>query len=161
VPWRSAEALLRGVARFDLRPLARPRKGGGIWRRPPIPSGSRVIVYASGPRRVRGLVGEFTAGGVRIGSPGEIASFIPGDLRAILRGLAGYAEVMLLEVSNTCRYKRRIPLEEVRRRIPGWQPPPGYRPLKPGDGILGLVDPLRVEAGCGYSPSSASLPSGG
>jgi len=161
MPWRSAEAVLRGVRRLDIRPLAGPRRGGGIWRRPPIPGGSLVVIYASGPRRVRGIVGEFEAGRVYTGPPGVVASLVPGGLRALPRGLLGYSELMVVEIAGVCRYSRRIPLEEIRRLVPGWQPPPGYRPLRPGDGLHSLVEAVRLESGCGYSPSRTSRPSGG
>ena len=148
--WRVAEAILRGVRRFEARPLAGPRRGGGTWRRPPIEEGSRVVMYATGPPRVRGLVGEFVASRVLVGPPREVLGSLDGRLYG---ALGGYSEVMVVEASSPCRYPRRIGLREIRAVSPGWQPPPGYRRLRPGEPLLrDLLEPLLAAWGrCGYS----------
>ena len=101
-----------------------------------------MVVYASG--NVRAIVGEFRVGRVIRGSAEEVwrrvtserGSGVGGDAWRYIRGAE---RAMALEVVEPVLYPRRVGLEEIRRIVPGWNPPLSYKLLREGEPVYELV----------------------
>ncbi len=127
-----ARDIISGRKRFELRKLS------GV---PPIEEGAVIIMYVSGD--VKSIVGEFRAARVIRGTPELIwgvarrpGTGIGDDAWQYIRGAK---RAMAIEVGERYVYKRRITLEEIRRVIPGWQPPFSYRRIGEGEPLYELV----------------------
>jgi predicted transcriptional regulator len=127
-----ARAIFAGRKKYELRRLR------GV---PPIEEGSVIVVYVSG--RIKSIVGEFRAARVIEATPEKVWSIAsrPGagigeDAWNYIKG-AGRA--MAIEVGERYLYERPVTLEEIRRIIPGWNPPFSYKRLSEGDPLLELI----------------------
>ncbi len=127
-----ARAIFAGRKKYELRRLK------GV---PPIEEGSVIVVYVSG--KIKSIVGEFRAGRVIQATPEKVWSIAstPGsgvgeDAWNYIKG-AGRA--MAIEVLEAVMYERPVTLEEIRRVIPGWNPPFSYKRLMEGDPLLELI----------------------
>ncbi len=124
--------IFRGTKRFELR-----RGVGGS-----IPEGATMVVYASG--NVRAIIGEFRVGLVIRGTAEEVwrgvmaerDSGVGGDAWRYIRGAD---KAMALEVLEPTLYPRRVTLEEIRRVVPGWNPPLSYKLLREGEPVYELI----------------------
>ena len=133
--------IFRGVKKFELR-----RGVAGN-----IPEGAVMVVYASG--NVRAIVGEFRVGRVIRGTAEHVwrevtRSKETGIGRDAWRYIRGADRAMALEVLEPTMYPRRVTLEEIRRVVPGWNPPLSYKLLREGEPLYELiVRKLRILAG--------------
>jgi len=127
-----AYQIFRSRKKFELRRNAAGR----------IPEGAVMVVYASG--NVRAIIGEFTVGSVIEGTAEQVwrrvmeqpNSGVGGDAWHYIRGAQ---RAMALEVQNPVLYPRRVTLEEIRRVIPGWNPPLSYKQLREGEPVYELI----------------------
>ncbi|AEM38584.1 hypothetical protein Pyrfu_0715 [Pyrolobus fumarii 1A] len=124
--------ILRGEKKFELR----------RWIGVPVAPGSVVVIYASGS--VKALVGEFLVGRVYHGAPEEVWKQVmmhpsPGVDRDDWPYIRGAKKAMALEVEKVIVYPRQVTLQELRRIIPGWQPPISYKVLREGDPLYELI----------------------
>ncbi|MEB3816606.1 MAG: DNA-binding protein [Desulfurococcales archaeon] len=145
---RYARAIFAGVKKYELRRLT------GL---PPVEEGSRIVVYASG--NVKALVGEFRAGRILQGAPEALWARVrrPGsglgeDAWEYIRGAK---RAMAIEVLEPRLYQRPVSLEEIRRIIPGWNPPFSYKRLEEGDPLLELVLQPIWASGLAQNPPDA------
>ena len=127
-----ARAIFSGRKKYELRRLK------GL---PVIEPGSIIIVYVSG--RVKSIVGEFRAARVIEGRPEKVWSVagkpdagVGEDAWSYIRGSS---RAMAIEVGERAMYARPVTLEEIRRIIPGWNPPFSFRRLEEGDPLLELI----------------------
>ncbi len=127
-----AREIIAGRKRFELRKLS------GV---PPIEEGAVIVMYVSGD--VKSIVGEFRAARVIRGTPelvwgvaSQPGSGVGDDAWQYIRGAR---RAMAIEVGERYVYERRITLEEIRRVIPGWQPPFSYRRIGEGEPLYELV----------------------
>ncbi len=133
--------ILRGEKKFELR----------RWIGVPVAPGSVVVIYASGS--VKALVGEFLVGRVIEGSAEEVWKQVmmhpsPGIDKDDWPYIRGAKRAIALEVESVLVYPRQVTLQELRRIIPGWQPPISYKVLREGDPLYELiVKKLRRMAG--------------
>ncbi|ABM80261.1 universally conserved protein [Hyperthermus butylicus DSM 5456] len=107
-----------------------------------IPEGAVMVVYASG--NVRAIIGEFTVGRVIEGTAEEVWRKVMQHDDAGVGGdawhyIKGASKAMALEVRNPVLYPRRVVLEEIRRIIPGWNPPLSYKLLREGEPVYELI----------------------
>jgi len=127
-----ARAIFQGRKKFELRKLS------GV---PPVDEGSVIVVYSTKPEQR--IIGEFRAGSVVRGSPERVWALVSGPGSGLGRDAYGYIRggrrAMAIEVLEPRLYPRPVTLEEMRRIIPGWQPPFSYRRLSPGDREYELV----------------------
>ncbi len=136
-----AYQILRGEKKFELR----------RWIGVPVAPGSVVVIYASGS--VKALVGEFLVGRVYQGPAEDVWKQVmmhpsPGVDRDDWPYIRGAKKAMALEVERVIAYPRQVTLQELRRVIPGWQPPISYKVLREGDPLYELiVKKLRRLAG--------------
>jgi len=127
-----AYQIFRSRKKFELRRNAAGR----------IPEGAVMVVYASG--NVRAIIGEFTVGRVIEGTAEQVwrkvmerpDAGVGGDVWHYIRGAQ---HAMALEVQNPVMYPRRVTLEEIRRVIPGWNPPLSYKRLHEGEPVYELI----------------------
>ena len=124
--------IFRGTKRFELR-----RNAAGN-----IPEGSVMVVYASG--NVRAIIGEFRVGRVIRGTAEDVWRKVVGEENSGIRGdawhyIKGAERAMALEVVEPRLYPRRVTLEEIRRIIPGWNPPLSYKLLREGEPVYELI----------------------
>lgn len=122
-----ARAIMAGRKKYELRRIH------GV---PPIEEGSIIVVYASG--KVKSIIGEFEARRVIQATPEKIWSIAskPGsgvgeDAWQYIRGAK---RAIAIEVGSRRIYERPVTLEEIRRIIPGWNPPsaiPCWSPAAP------------------------------
>jgi len=126
-----AYQIFRGTKKFELR-----RNVAGD-----IPSGSILVVYASG--NVRAIIGEFKVGRVISGGARELKKKLAGERTGLREDawhyVKGASKAMALEVLEPRLYPRKVTLEEVRRIIPGWSPPLSYKRLLEGDPLYELI----------------------
>ncbi len=127
-----AYQIFRGTKRYELR----------RWVAGEIPEGSIMVVYASG--NVRAIIGEFRVGHVVRGTAEHVWSVVMSDRESGIRGdawhyIKGSDRAMALEVLEPRLYPRRVTLEEIRRIIPGWNPPLSYKLLREGEPLYELV----------------------
>lgn len=127
-----AYQIFRATKRFELRRNVIGR----------IPEGSVMIVYASG--NVRAIIGEFTVGKVIEGTAEQVWRQVLSEKNHGIRGdawryIKGAEKAMALEVVNPVLYPRKVTLEEIRRIIPGWNPPLSYKALREGEPLYELV----------------------
>ena len=133
--------ILRGEKKFELR----------RWIGSPVAPGSVVVIYASGS--VKALVGEFLVGRVYQGTAEEVWKQVmmhpsPGVDRDDWPYIRGAKRALALEVERVLVYPVQVSLQELRRIIPGWQPPISYKVLREGDPLYELiVKRLRRAAG--------------
>ena len=127
-----ARAILQGRKKYELRKLS------GV---PPIEEGSVIVMYVSG--KVKKIVGEFVAKKVIKATPEVIwgiarqpGTGIGDDAWQYIRGAK---RAMAIEVGEALIYERGISLEEIRRVIPGWQPPLSYKRVGEGEPIYELI----------------------
>jgi len=90
---------------------------------------STVFIYSSGEDKA--IVGEFTCGNVlRAPLPDLVAKTkLSGDKDAVAwmrKYYRGIKSCSALEVSDAQKYDRPVPLEELRRYIPGFRPPQSF-----------------------------------
>lgn len=145
---RYARAIFAGVKKYELRRIS------GL---PPIEEGALVVVYASG--NIKAVVGEFSAGRILEGAPEALwakvrrpGSGIGEDAWEYIRGAR---RAIAIEVVEPRLYQRPVSLEEIRRIIPGWNPPFSYRRLEEGDPLLELVlKPIWSSGGSQRPPSA-------
>lgn len=127
-----ARAIFAGRKRYELRKLR------GL---PPIEEGSVIVVYVSG--RIKSIVGEFRAGRVYKATPEKVWSIASAPGSGVGEDawhyIKGAGRAMAIEVSEAVMYERPITLEEIRRVIPGWNPPYSYKRLIEGDPLLELI----------------------
>lgn len=141
--------IFRGVKRFELR-----RGVAGS-----IPEGAVMVVYASG--NVRAIVGEFRVGRVIRGTADQVwrqvmeerDSGVGGDAWRYIRGAD---KAMALEVVEPVLYPRRVTLEEIRRVVPGWNPPLSYKLLREGEPVYELIV-RKLRRLVGREPSAEEL----
>jgi len=127
-----AYQIFRATKRFELRRNVIGR----------IPEGSVMIVYASG--NVRAIIGEFTVGKVIEGTAEQVWRKVLSEKNHGIRGdawhyIRGAQKAMALEVVNPVLYPRKVTLEEIRRIIPGWNPPLSYKVLREGEPLYELI----------------------
>ncbi len=108
----------------------------------PIEDRSLVIVYASSP--VQAIIGEFYVARVIRGDPSTVwkrvrQDPVSGISSSSWRYIRGAKKAIAIEVKNPILYPRRIYLEEIRRIIPGWNPPLSYRSLNTSDPLYKLI----------------------
>ncbi|WP_232502282.1 DNA-binding protein [Aeropyrum camini] len=127
-----ARAIMAGRKKYELRRIH------GV---PPIEEGSIIVVYASG--KVKSIIGEFEARRVIQATPEKIWSIAskPGsgvgeDAWQYIRGAK---RAIAIEVGSRRIYERPVTLEEIRRIIPGWNPPFSYTLLEPGSPIYEIL----------------------
>jgi len=136
-----AYQILRGEKKFELRRRIST----------PVAPGSVVVIYASGS--VKALVGEFLVGRVYSGTAEEVWRQVmmhpsPGVDRDDWPYIRGSKRAMALEVERVLVYPVQVSLRELRRIIPGWQPPISYKVLREGEPLYELVvKKLRRAAG--------------
>ena len=124
--------ILRGEKKFELRRRIST----------PVAPGSVVVIYASGS--IKALVGEFLVGRVYQGTAEEVWKQVmmhpsPGVDRDDWPYIRGSKNAMALEVEKVVAYPKQVTLQELRRIIPGWQPPISYKTLQEGDPLYELV----------------------
>ncbi|MCD6409419.1 MAG: ASCH domain-containing protein [Candidatus Verstraetearchaeota archaeon] len=124
---RFGEQILAGVKKIELRRMFQP-----------VVRGDRVILYFSSP--VKALVGEFTAGEVYSGAVEEVKRLVKkmGEVGVGEEDwlyVVGARRALAIEVMEPKRYPRMVPLEVLRRRIPGFMPPMSYLRLSNGSHI--------------------------
>jgi predicted transcriptional regulator len=127
-----AYQIFRATKRFELRRNVIGR----------IPEGAVMVVYASG--NVRAIIGEFRVGKVIEGTAEEVWKQVLAEKDHGIRGdawryIKGAEKAMALEVVNPVLYPRKVTLEEIRRIIPGWNPPLSYKVLREGEPVYELV----------------------
>ncbi len=127
-----AYQIFRGTKKFELRRNAAGR----------IEEGSVMVVYASG--NVRAIVGEFRVGRIIEGRAEEVWREVIKEENSGIRGdawhyIKGAEKAMALEVVEPKLYPRRVTLEEIRRIIPGWNPPLSYKLLRVGEPVYELI----------------------
>jgi len=136
-----AYQIFRGTKRYELR----------RWVAGEIPEGSVMVVYASG--NVRAIIGEFRVGAVVRGTAEHVWSTVMSDRESGVRGdawhyIKGSDKAMALQVQEPRLYPRKVTLEEIRRIIPGWNPPLSYKLLREGEPLYELIiRKLRRQAG--------------
>ena len=107
-----------------------------------IPSGSRIIVYASSP--VKAIIGEFTAGRIYLGKPEEIWQLFTSFPNSGIEEkdwdyIKGNREVLAIEVVKPIRYPNPLTLNFIRSKIPYFRPPQSYMRIRVGDPLLDLI----------------------
>ncbi len=127
-----AYQIFRGTKKYELR--------RGVSGQ--IPEGAVMIVYASG--NVRAIVGEFRVGRVIRGDASKVWDHVVRDRSSGIGGdawryIRGSNRAMALEVLEPKMYPRRVTLEEIRRIIPGWNPPLSYKLLREGEPLYELI----------------------
>ncbi len=127
-----AYQIFRGTKKYELR--------RGVSGQ--IPEGAVMIVYASG--HVRAIIGEFRVGRVIHGNASEVWDHVVRDRSSGIGGdawryIRGSSRAMALEVLEPRMYPRRVTLEEIRRIIPGWNPPLSYKLLREGEPLYELI----------------------
>ena len=146
-----AYQIFRGTKRYELR--------RGVAGQ--IPEGAVMVVYASG--NVRAIIGEFRVGAVVRGSAEHVWSVVMSDKESGVRGdawhyIRGAQNAMALEVVEPRLYPRRVTLEEIRRIVPGWNPPLSYKLLREGEPLYELIiKRLRVAAGLEEPPEDEAI----
>jgi len=130
-----AERILKGIKKFELR-----RKVGEI------PERSRIVIYASSP--LKAIIGEFIAGRVIEGDPNFIWNFvarIPNSGIEIKDWpyIKGAKTALAIEVLAPKRYDYPLSLEEIRSRIPHFQPPMSYKRVRPGEPLFIILNKLK------------------
>jgi len=127
-----SRAIFQGRKKYELRKLA------GV---PVVEEGSVIVVYSTKPEQR--IIGEFRAGRVVVGSPERVWALVSGPGSGLGRDAYAYIRggrrAMAIEVRDPRLYPRPVTLEEMRRVIPGWQPPFSFRRLSPGDREYELV----------------------
>ncbi|MCE4615457.1 MAG: DNA-binding protein [Aeropyrum sp.] len=127
-----ARAIMVGRKKFELR---------RIHAAPLIEEGSIIVVYASGS--VKSIIGEFKAKRVLQSTPERIWALTSGSKTGIgedaWQYIKGARRAMAIEVGERRLYERPVTLDEIRRVIPGWNPPFSYTLLEEGDPLLELV----------------------
>jgi predicted transcriptional regulator len=127
-----AYQIFRGVKKFELRRNAAGR----------IEEGSVMVVYASG--NVRAIIGEFKVGRIIEGSAEDVWKKVISEEGSGIKGdawhyIKGAERAMALEVVQPKLYPRKVSLEEIRRIIPGWNPPLSYKLLREGEPVYELI----------------------
>ncbi len=112
------------------------------WYGIDIEEGSTVVVYASG--RVQAIIGEFRVARVVMGEPRRVWREITREHDAGVDDddwpyISGSKKAMALRVAEPRLYARPVSLQEMRRIIPGWNPPLSFKELRQGDPTLELV----------------------
>jgi predicted transcriptional regulator len=144
--------IFRGVKKFELR-----RGVAGN-----IPEGAVMVVYASG--NVRAIIGEFRVGRVIRGTAEHVWQHVTSTKDSGIgsdawRYIRGADRAMALEVQEPTMYPRRVTLEEIRRIIPGWNPPLSYKQLREGEPLYELIiRKLRALAGREPPPEEETPP---
>lgn len=127
-----ARAIMTGRKKYELRKISSA---------PEVEEGSIIIVYASG--NVKSIIGEFEARRILLGTPEKVWSLVRRGSSGIGDDawdyIKGAKRAMAIEVGLRRVYERPVTLEEVRRVIPGWNPPFSYKRLGEGDPILELL----------------------
>jgi predicted transcriptional regulator len=134
-----AEDILSGLKEYELRK-------GVLFK-----TGARVVLYASRP--IKAIIGEFTAGRIYTGRAEEVVELVrttrPRGVTEedILYIVGRKCRVSAVEVTNPLRYRRVIPLSELRKA--GLRNPPrSYIVLRPENPvhaeILRLVNAARL-----------------
>ncbi len=127
-----AYRIFAGTKKYELR------RWIGIRLEP----GSLIVVYASG--NVRALIGEFKAGKIIYGSPSKVWNYVssqsntgiyPEDKAYIM----GSKTALAIEVLEPRLYKVSIKLDELRKIIPGFNPPLSFRELSREEPLYKLV----------------------
>jgi acetoin utilization deacetylase AcuC-like enzyme/predicted transcriptional regulator len=155
----AADASARGRSREETRPVLlslKPRHadralGGNKWFemrriRPGWSEGTNVLVYASSPNHAddrgkpeRAVVGCFTAGAVKRGSPVALwlslgvagaSGFEP--LIRTFKGKEGHA----IRICEPRKLSSPVSLDRLRREEPGFRPPQMYQYINPGQRAL-------------------------
>jgi len=113
---RYAYRIFTGVKKYELRRY--------LGFKPS--TGSIMIVYVSG--NVKAILGEFKAGRVLYGSPDEIWSFLRniGDTGVGLddfKYIQGSKQALAIEIIEPRLYCKPLKLDDLRRIIPGFEPP--------------------------------------
>ena len=121
------EHILAGEKKIELRKMFQP-----------VMKGDRILLYFSSP--VKALVGEFTAGEVYSGAVEEVKRLVEkmgevGIGEEDWLYVVGARRALAIEVVEPKRYPRMVPLEVLRRRIPGFMPPMSYLRLPSGSHI--------------------------
>ncbi len=127
-----ARAIFAGRKKYELRKLA------GV---PVVDEGSVIVVYSTKPEQR--IIGEFRAGRVILGPPERVWALVSGPGSGLGRDAYAYIRggkrAMAIEVVEPRLYPRPVTLEEMRRIIPGWQPPFSFRRIGVGDREYELV----------------------
>lgn len=119
-----AENIFSGIKKAELRRI-----------RPRLSKGSMVYVYASSPRKA--LIGAFEVANVIADHPKtlwyqvqEYAALTRERFDEYYHGaVMGYA----IMIDKVWRLNQTISLEHLRKKLPGFQPPQGYRYLRNTD----------------------------
>ena len=119
------EAILTGKKKWEYRKVI-PRK---------IQTGSRVILYAS--RKERKIVGEFIVGVILKEPVKNLVELTihetPHTKEEIYSYFSNSEFGYALEVREYKKYKEPIPLTEIRKRIPSFNPPQNFLYLREDD----------------------------
>lgn len=117
---RFAELLLSGEKSVELRRV-----------RPAVSDGTVVLLYASSPRMT--LVGRARVAEVDVGSLGQIwrkHGSNTGISREEYEGyFAGLQSAVAIKLTDVQRLAQPRPLDDLRQRLSGFQPPQSYRYL--------------------------------
>lgn len=117
---RFAELLLSGEKSVELRRV-----------RPSVSAGTTVLLYASSPRMT--LVGRAQVAEVDVGRLGQIwrkygadTGISQREYRDYFAGLQNAVAIKLIDVQRLAKPR---PLDDLRQRLAGFQPPQSYRYL--------------------------------
>jgi len=129
---RYAYRIFTGVKKYELRRY--------LGLKPS--TGSLMIVYVSG--KVKAVLGEFKAGRVFYGSPEEIWSILRniGDTGVGLddfKYIQGSKQALAIEIVEPKLYYKPLKLDELRRIIPGFEPPLSMVRIDEYDPVYELV----------------------
>lgn len=127
-----AYKIFAGIKKYELR----------RWIGIRIDPGSLIVVYASG--NVRALIGEFKAGRVIYGSPSRVWNYVrltqSSGVDIEDRGyIMGSKTALAIEVLSPKLYKYSVKLDELRRIIPGFNPPLSFRELSETEPLYRLI----------------------
>ncbi len=115
-----AGAIFSGTKKIELR-----------RKRPRISQGSRVLVYETAPTMA--LVGAFEVAGVLKGAPANLWAKVrtgAGVTRECFNEyFSGMPEAFAIEVSEAWLYPEPVSLQRLRKILPGFHPPQGFRYL--------------------------------
>ena len=145
-PWH-AERILSGHKLVELRRV-----------RPRLQSGDVVVVYSSSP--VKAVQGGFIVDRVADGPPDSMWSQVQGaaGLRKAEydRYFAGADNAVAIWIDQAWRFKRPVPLANMRLAAPGFSPPQSFRYMQ---SVSRAIVDLLTTASDGRIPHRALTPS--
>ena len=127
-----AYKIFAGIKKYELR----------RWIGIRLDPGSLIVVYASG--NVRALIGEFRAGKIVYGSPTKVWNYVrsvpsSGVDMEDRSYIVGSKTALAIEVLSPKLYKHPVKLDELRRIIPGFNPPLSFRELSETEPLYRLI----------------------